>query len=69
MLEHLKRRAVDDWNESRAKVLFATDKALEGFVIKEADIVLCFDAPRAMKEYRKRIGHTGRTEAGDAHFP
>ena len=57
-------QALDDFKNSRVRVLVATDLAARGLDIVQLPVVLNYDLPRSATDYIHRIGRTGR--AGEA---
>jgi superfamily II DNA/RNA helicase len=55
-----RQRALNDFKDSRAKVLVATDVAARGLDIPNVSHVINFDAPSTHEDYIHRIGRTGR---------
>ncbi len=53
-------RALDDFKNGKARVLFATDVAARGLDIPAVSHVINFDIPSAYDDYVHRIGRTGR---------
>jgi superfamily II DNA/RNA helicase len=74
-----RHQALDDFKNSRVRVLVATDLAARGLDIVQLPVVLNYDLPRSSADYLHRIGRTGRageaglavslvTAASHAHF-
>ena len=72
-------QALDDFKNSRIRVLVATDLAARGLDIAQLPVVFNYDLPRSPADYVHRIGRTGRagetglavsliTAASHAHF-
>jgi ATP-dependent RNA helicase RhlE len=72
-------QALDDFKNSRVRVLVATDLAARGLDIVQLPVVLNYDLPRSTTDFVHRIGRTGRagesglavsliTAANHAHF-
>jgi superfamily II DNA/RNA helicase len=57
-------QALDDFKQSRVRVLVATDLAARGLDIAGLPVVLNYDLPRSAVDYLHRIGRSGR--AGEA---
>ena len=53
-------QALDDFKNSRVRVLVATDLAARGLDIVQLPVVLNYDLPRSATDYVHRIGRTGR---------
>lgn len=53
-------QALDDFKNSRVRVLVATDLAARGLDIVQLPVVLNYDLPRSASDYVHRIGRTGR---------
>lgn len=53
-------QALDDFKNSRVRVLVATDLAARGLDIMQLPVVLNYDLPRSATDYVHRIGRTGR---------
>lgn len=53
-------RALDDFKNSRIRVLVATDLAARGLDIAQLPVVLNYDLPRSTTDFVHRIGRTGR---------
>jgi ATP-dependent RNA helicase RhlE len=53
-------QALDDFKNSRVRVLVATDLAARGLDIAQLPVVLNYDLPRSATDYVHRIGRTGR---------
>jgi ATP-dependent RNA helicase RhlE len=53
-------QALDDFKNSRVRVLVATDLAARGLDIAQLPVVLNYDLPRSTTDFIHRIGRTGR---------
>jgi superfamily II DNA/RNA helicase len=53
-------QALDDFKQSRVRVLVATDLAARGLDIAKLPVVLNYDLPRSASDYLHRIGRSGR---------
>ncbi len=53
-------RALNDFRETKIRVLIATDIAARGLDIKGLDIVINYDIPHVTQDFIHRIGRTGR---------
>jgi superfamily II DNA/RNA helicase len=53
-------QALDDFKNSRVRVLVATDLAARGLDIVQLPVVLNYDLPRSTTDFIHRIGRTGR---------
>ena len=53
-------RALEDFKNGKARVLFATDVAARGLDIPNVSHVINFDVPQTYDDYVHRIGRTGR---------
>ena len=59
--------ALNDFKESKSKVLVATDVAARGLDISDVSHVINYDLPQTYDDYVHRIGRTGRGgKAGSA---
>jgi superfamily II DNA/RNA helicase len=53
-------QALDNFKQSRVRVLVATDLAARGLDIAKLPVVLNYDLPRSASDYLHRIGRSGR---------
>lgn len=54
-----REEALEDFKESRVRILIATDVASRGIDVKDITCVLNYDFPRNIEEYVHRVGRTG----------
>jgi superfamily II DNA/RNA helicase len=57
-----RQRALQNFKQSRAQVLVATDVAARGLDIPQVSHVINFDVPNTYDDYVHRIGRTGRAD-------
>lgn len=58
--QNARQRALDDFKNSRIRVLIATDIAARGIDIDELPLVINYELPNVPETYVHRIGRTGR---------
>ncbi|HTO34605.1 MAG TPA: helicase-related protein, partial [Flavobacterium sp.] len=61
--QNARQRALDDFKNSRIRVLIATDIAARGIDIDELPHVINYELPNVPETYVHRIGRTGRAGA------
>ncbi len=55
-----REEALEDFKESRTRILIATDVASRGIDVRDITCVINYDFPRNIEEYVHRVGRTGR---------
>jgi ATP-dependent RNA helicase RhlE len=55
-----RKRAMDNFRESRVNVLVATDVAARGIDVKDISHVINYDVPQTYNDYIHRVGRAGR---------
>jgi ATP-dependent RNA helicase RhlE len=61
--QNFRFRMVNEFAESKFRILIATDIIARGLDIKEVSHVINFDCPETTSDYMHRIGRTGRADA------